>query len=170
MYGDFLFQSLDSLSQWWFAYPMAMTYCLVIHRRDVSLCNLIWRKEMLHALFQVEARLYGMTSHLLSFFDSVQYFENLLCVTVCWPSAALGSSDVLGCGCQSVSWSPGCISALQNDAPCGVTTFRAGRESLRNMGGRQPGWGGGFNSRFLLNIFKLACNYMQCYICNNILQ
>ena len=38
---------------------------------------------MLHALFQVEARLYGMTSHLLSFFDSVQYFENLLCVTVC---------------------------------------------------------------------------------------
>lgn len=81
-----------------------------------------------------------MTSRLLSFFDSVQYFENLLCVTVCWPSAALGSADVLGCGCQSVSWSPGCISALQNDARVvSPPSERAGNPSETREAGSRAG-------------------------------
>ena len=173
MCGDFLFSSLYSLSrdglptleQWNIAslFVKGMWACITLSGGNK--CCLHFFKLKLDYISR------KVTSRLLSFFDSVQYFENLLCVNMCWLSAALGSAGVLGLGCQSVSpEAPGAYVPCRMTPPVVSPPSQRDQEAIRNTGGRQPGWASGFNNRFLLNIFKLAYNYMQCYKCNSILQ
>lgn len=115
-----------------------------------------------------------ITSHLLYIFDSVKYFENLVYVTIGWPSAALGSTDILGFGCQECPLKPRVhICPTEPRLPVVSPPSQQGQETPRNIRRQASREGYWFQEQIIFKHFKLAYNCMQFYkvlLCNNILQ